>query len=68
MVRNTTFPGSEQVDQWTREDGKIICYNGMPTIKKKQLAKEKAGGVIIWQLTGHAKDTKSLLRTIHKSR
>lgn len=65
----STFPGSEQVDQWTREDGKVIYYNGMPTIRKKtELAKEKAGGVMIWQLKGDAKGAKSLLRTIHKSR
>jgi chitinase len=65
----STFPGSEQLDRWTREDGKVIYYNGIPTIKKKtELAKEKAGGVMIWQLKGDAKGTKSLLRAIDKSR
>ncbi|MEX2234216.1 MAG: glycosyl hydrolase family 18 protein [Cyclobacteriaceae bacterium] len=64
----SAFPGSEKVDQWTRDDGKIIYYNGIPTIKKKtQLAKEKAGGIMIWQVRGDAKGSKSLLRTINKS-
>jgi GH18 family chitinase len=65
----TAFPGSEHVDQWKREDGKIIYYNGIPTMKKKtELAKEKAGGIMIWQVRGDAKGSKSLLKTIHKTR
>jgi chitinase len=64
----SAFPGSEQVDQWTRDDGKIIYYNGIPTIKKKtKLAKEKASGIMIWQVRGDAKGSKSLLKTINKS-
>ncbi|MEX1241625.1 MAG: glycosyl hydrolase family 18 protein [Cyclobacteriaceae bacterium] len=64
----SAFKGSEKMDQWSREDGKIIYYNGIPTIKKKtQLAKEKAGGVMIWQVRGDARGGKSLLRTINKT-
>lgn len=61
------FPGSEQVDQWTMPDGKIIYYNGIPTIEKKTaLAKEKASGIMIWQVLGDAKGSKSLLKKIYK--
>jgi GH18 family chitinase len=63
----TTFKGAEKVDEWKRDDGKILYYNGVPTIRRKtQLAKEKAGGVMIWQVRGDAKGQKSLLRTIYK--
>jgi GH18 family chitinase len=62
-----TFKGSEIVDRWTMPDGKIIYYNGIPTIKRKTaLAKEKAAGVMIWQIRGDAKGPKSLLKVIHK--
>jgi hypothetical protein len=62
-----TFAGSEQVDQWTMPDGKIIYYNGIPTIEKKTtLAKEKASGIMIWQVLGDAKGSKSLLKKIYK--
>ena len=65
----STFPGAEHVDQWTRDDGKIIYYNGIPTIRKKtELAAEKASGIMIWQIRGDAKGSKSLLRAIHKAR
>ena len=64
----SSFKGSEQVDQWTREDGKIVYYNGIPTIRKKtELARQKAGGVMIWQVKGDAKGRKSLLKAINKS-
>jgi GH18 family chitinase len=63
------FPGAEHVDQWIRDDGKIIYYNGIPTIKKKtELAKEKASGIMIWQVRGDAKGSKSLLRAINKAK
>jgi GH18 family chitinase len=63
------FPGAEHVDQWIRDDGKIIYYNGIPTIKKKtQLAKEKASGIMIWQVRGDAKGSRSLLRAISKAK
>jgi chitinase len=65
----STFPGSEAVDEWKRADGKILYYNGVPTIKRKtELAKQKAGGIMIWQIRGDARGSKSLLKTIHKSR
>jgi GH18 family chitinase len=65
----SAFRGSEDVDQWTRDDGKIIYYNGIPTIRKKtELAKQKAGGIMIWQVRGDAKGSKSLLKAIHKAR
>ena len=61
------YPGSESLDEIPVEDGKILYYNGIPTIKKKtQLAMEKAGGIMIWQLGGDAKGKKSLLRAINE--
>ncbi len=63
-----TFPGAESEDQWTMPDGKILYYNGMPTMKKKvKLAREKASGVMIWQVLGDAPGKKSLLRVINKT-
>jgi chitinase len=63
----TTFPGAESVDQWTMPDGKILYYNGIPTMKQKtSLAKEKASGIMIWQVLGDAHGAKSLLKTINK--
>jgi GH18 family chitinase len=62
------FPGSESVDQWKNKDGNIMYYNGIPTIKKKtELAKEKASGIMIWQLEGDARGSKSLLKAINKT-
>lgn len=64
----SAFPGSHEVDQWIREDGKILYYNGIPTIKRKTaLAKEVAGGIMIWQIRGDARGAKSLLRAIDKT-
>lgn len=61
------YRGSEQLDQWKREDGKTLFYNGIPTMKRKtQLAREKAGGIMIWQVRGDARGKKSLLRAINK--
>ncbi|MEQ9376483.1 MAG: glycosyl hydrolase family 18 protein [Imperialibacter sp.] len=63
-----TFEGSELKDEWTMPDGKILYYNGIPTMKKKvTLAKEKASGIMIWQIQGDAKGSKSLLRVINKA-
>ncbi len=65
----SAFPGSESVDQWNTTDGKTLYYNGIPTIKKKTLlAKDKASGIMIWQLLGDAPGSKSLLKAIHKAR
>jgi GH18 family chitinase len=64
----SAFPGSESVDEWKANDGNIMYYNGMPTIKKKtELAMEKASGIMIWQVGGDARGTKSLLKTIYKT-
>ena len=60
-----TYPGSEELDQIPVENGQIMYYNGIPTIKKKtELAMEKAGGIMIWQLGGDARGSKSLLKAI----
>lgn len=65
----TTFRGAESADQWTMPDGKILYYNGIPTMKKKvQLAKEKASGIMIWQVLGDAKGSRSLLKAIDKAK
>ncbi|WP_411273528.1 hypothetical protein [Daejeonella sp.] len=62
----TSFPGAEQVDQWTMPGGAIMYYNGIPTIKKKtELAKEKASGIMIWQVLGDAPGDNSLLKVIN---
>ncbi len=62
----TTFPGAENVDQWSMPGGATMYYNGIPTIKKKtQLAKEKASGIMIWQVLGDAPGEKSLLKLIN---
>jgi hypothetical protein len=46
--------------------GATIYYNGFATIKKKiGLAKEKASGIMIWQIQGDAPGEKSLLKLIH---
>lgn len=63
----STFPGSESADQWTMPDGKTLYYNGIPMIEKKTiLAKQKASGIMIWQLSGDAKGSKSLLKAINE--
>jgi GH18 family chitinase len=63
---SSTFPGSEQVDQWNMPGGKIIYYNGIPTIRQKTaLAKEKASGIMIWQILGDAPGEQSLLAAIN---
>ncbi len=62
-----TFPGAEKTDEWKMPDGKILYYNGIPTIKQKTaLAKQKASGIMIWQIRGDARGSKSLLKAINK--
>lgn len=64
----TTFRGAEKSDEWKMPDGKILYYNGIPTIKQKTvLAKEKASGIMIWQIRGDARGSKSLLKVINKT-
>ena len=63
-----TFKGAENADEWKMSDGKIMYYNGIPTIKlKTRLAMDKASGIMIWQVLGDARGRKSLLRTIQKT-
>lgn len=63
----TSFPGAELVDEWKMADGKIIYYNGIPTMKQKvTLAREKASGIMIWHILGDADGDKSLLNVINK--
>lgn len=63
----TTFPGAELVDEWKMPDGKVLYYNGIPTMKQKvALAKEKASGIMIWQVLGDAEGNLSLLKTINE--
>jgi chitinase len=59
------FPGAESLDEVKTADGKTLYYNGIPTIKQKtELAKEKASGVMIWQIKGDAQGEHSLLKAI----
>lgn len=60
------YPGAENTDQVTVPGGGIIYYNGIPTITSKvQLALQKAGGVMMWQLLQDASGNLSLLHTIN---
>ena len=60
------FHGSENADHWDLPGGAIVYYNGIPTIRKKTaLAKEKASGIMIWQVLGDATGEKSLLKVIN---
>jgi GH18 family chitinase len=55
------------LDQWDLPGGRIIYYNGIPTIKQKtQLAKKEASGIMIWQLLGDASGDKSLLNAVYE--
>lgn len=63
-----TFPGAENSDEWKMPDGKTLYYNGIPTMKQKtMLAREKASGIMIWQIRGDARGAKSLLKVIYKA-
>lgn len=62
------FPGAEVFDEYKMPDGKTLYYNGIPTIKQKTaLAKEKASGIMIWQLKGDAPGNLSLLNAINEA-
>jgi len=62
------FDGAEDQDQWTMPDKKILYYNGEETIRRKTLlAKEKASGIMIWQIRGDSKGKRSLLKLINKT-
>ena len=59
------FPEAESADQLDMPGGKLLYYNGIPTIKMKTiLAKKEASGIMIWQLSGDAAGSKSLLQAI----
>ena len=60
------FPEAESSDEFKMPEGKILYYNGVATIKQKTaLAKEKASGIMIWQLHGDAQGEHSLLKAIN---
>jgi chitinase len=60
------YPGSENFDQINLPDSSVLYYNGIPTIRKKTaLAREKASGIMIWQILGDAPGEVSLLRAIN---
>jgi chitinase len=62
----TQFPGAEASDEFKMPDGKILYYNGLPTIEQKTaLAKEKAFGIMIWQVKGDASGKLSLLQALN---
>lgn len=63
----SAFPGAESVDQWDMPGGKMMYYNGIATMKQKTaLAKEKASGIMIWQVLGDAPAPNSLLDAINE--
>ncbi len=63
----SSFPESISQDSINLPGDVALYYNGIPTIKRKTaLAKEDAGGVMIWQLLGDASGENSLLEAIHQ--
>lgn len=66
----TAFPGAENKDTVAVTGGGTIYYNGIATIKQKVsfAIDNKAGGVMIWQLLGDSKDSKSLLKAINETK
>ena len=62
------YKASENSDELSIEDGYTMYYNGIPTIRKKtELAKQRAAGIMIWQLGGDAKGRRSLLKAINQA-
>ncbi|MFI5193682.1 MAG: glycosyl hydrolase family 18 protein [Chitinophagales bacterium] len=62
-----TFPGADSADQVGMPGGATMYYNGISTIKKKTaLAKEKASGIMIWQISGDAPAPASLLDALYQ--
>jgi len=62
----TAYPGAEDKDEVTVNGGGIVYYNGISTIKSKtELALDKAGGIMMWQLRQDADGSNSLLGTIN---
>ncbi len=64
-----SYPGAAEVDLWELPGKGTFYYNGKPTIRKKVAysLKNKAGGVMIWQLLGDAQGDNSLLTVIHEA-
>lgn len=63
-----TYAGAEWVDHWHLPGGKVMYYNGIPTIKDKvALAKEEASGIMMWQLLYDQRGPKSLLGAINEA-
>jgi chitinase len=61
----TQYPGSQNLDQVSVTGGGVIYYNGITTIENKtRLALQKAGGMMIWNLSQDAKGEFSLLSRI----
>jgi len=61
------FKRADKKDELILPDGRVLYYNGKATIiAKTQLAKQKASGVMIWQIMGDARGKKSLVKAIHK--
>ncbi len=61
----TKNKGAENSDQ----AGKVIWYNGLPTIRAKceLVRNEGLGGIMIWSLDQDAPGDKSLLKAIHET-
>lgn len=60
-------PDAPQKDVVT-VNGVPIHYNGIPTVQAKtRLALERAGGVMVWELSQDAKGEASLLRAIYQT-
>jgi GH18 family chitinase len=52
----------------TKDESGGFFYNGIPTIRKKtELALQKAGGIMIWEVTQDTYDSTSLLSAIHST-
>lgn len=61
------YPDAADLDSLDLPGGATLYFNGSETIRRKTaLAKNKASGIMIWQLSGDAKDEKSLLNFINK--
>jgi GH18 family chitinase len=61
------YPNAVTTDSVMLTNQKMMYYNGTQTIRKKtELAIEKAGGIMIWQLLGDAPGKNSLLKVIYE--
>ncbi|HUZ61898.1 MAG TPA: glycosyl hydrolase family 18 protein [Hanamia sp.] len=61
------YPNSELSDTLNLPGDVVMYYNNLATIKKKtELAMQKGGGVMIWQLLGDAPGNNSLLNAIYQ--